>query len=62
MDVIIIDSSTGRVVATYPIILQGSNYTPSEQEYFSEAWRCAVADEIVDADRRDEYSIEFARQ
>lgn len=59
MDVSIIETKTGKLVATLPIILQGMNYTPSEEEYFTEAWRCAVDDKAVDPNRRDEYSFQL---
>lgn len=57
MDVSIIETKTGGLVAILPIILQGMDYTPSEAEYFTEAWRCAVEDKAVDPNRRDEYSF-----
>ena len=57
MDVLIMEISTGNLIASYPIILGGQNYTPSDQEYFNEAWRCAVADNLVMQDRRAEYSF-----
>lgn len=59
MDVSIIETKTGKLVATLPIILQGMNYIPSEEEYFTEAWRCAVEDKAVDPSRRDEYSFQL---
>lgn len=59
MDVSIIETKTGKLVATLPIILQGMDYTPSEEEYFTEAWRCAVDDKAVDPNRRDEYSFQL---
>lgn len=57
MDVQVIEVETGRLLATYPISLGGLNYKPSEQEYFAEAWRCAVEDKLVDADRPKQYVI-----
>lgn len=59
MDVQIIEATTGRLLATYPIILGGLNYMPSEQEFFAEAWWCAVDDKLVDASRRGQYVIRF---
>ena len=61
MDVLIIETETGRTVARIPVILQGMNYTPSEQEYFDLAWRNAVDDETVDEARRDAYSFRLIR-
>ena len=61
MDVLIIESKTGKLVAKLPIILQGMNYTPSEEEYFTTAWQCAVDDKTVDPNRRDKYSFKLVR-
>ena len=61
MDVLVIETKTGKLAATVPIILQGMNYAPSEQEYFNEAWRCAVDDKTVGPNRRDEYSFQLVR-
>jgi hypothetical protein len=57
MKVTIIENKTRKVVASYTINLRGINYTPSDEEYFSEAWRCAVEDQLVDADSRSKYSF-----
>ena len=59
MDVQIVEAKTGRLLATYPIMLGGQNYTPSEEEFFAQAWRCAVEDKLVDASHRDQYVIRF---
>lgn len=59
MNVLIIDTKNGTEVATIPVILNGMNYTPSEQDYFNEAWRCAVEDNIVDPNRRFEYRFQL---
>lgn len=61
MDVLIIETKTGKLVTTVPIKFGGLNYSPSEQEYFSEAWRCAVEDKAVDPARRDEYNFRLLR-
>ncbi len=60
MNVLIIETGTKHVVATIPVVLQGMNYTPSEQEYFSEAWKCAVEDGMVEKDSRAKYSFKLA--
>jgi hypothetical protein len=57
MEVSIIENETAKVAASYTINLGGLNYTPRDEEYFSEAWRCAVEDGIVDADNRSKYSF-----
>lgn len=61
MDVLIIEIETDKLAAKIPVILQGMNYAPSEHEYFEEAWRCAVDDKTVDANRRDKYSFQVVR-
>lgn len=61
MDVLIIETKTGKLIAKLSIILRGMNYMPSEQEYFTEAWRCAVEDKTVNPNRRDEYSFQLVR-
>lgn len=60
MDVQIQEIITGKIMATYPINLGGQNYTPSEQEYFNEAWRCAIEDGLVTNQPKDKYSFSFA--
>ena len=60
MEVAIIVKETGKEVARRTIIfLQGLNHTPSDDEYFSEAWRCAVEDGVVDSDSRSKYKFSF---
>lgn len=61
MKVAIIESETGKVVFNYLInFLKG--YTPSDDEYYSEAWRCAVEDGFVDADSRNKYTFSFTEE
>ena len=57
MEVEIIEIKTGEVACRYTINLRGLNYTPTQDEYFSEAWKCAVEDGEVDADSRDKYGF-----
>ena len=57
MEVEIIEIKSGKVVCKYTINLRGLNYTPTQDEYFSEAWKCAVEDGEVDADSRDKYGF-----
>jgi len=58
MDIKIIDSVNNKVVGTFDIIMGGLNYTPSHSELFSEAWRCAVDDGIVDVQRKSDYTYQ----
>ena len=57
MNVHIIEKDTGHVIATIPVTLQALNYTPSEDEYIAEAWRCAVSDRLVGDGDREEYAF-----
>ncbi len=47
MNVVIIERATGKAVATYPIVLVGQNYSPTSDEYFREAWKCAIEDNLA---------------
>lgn len=60
MNVNIIETKSGKLVATIPVNLGGLNYTPSDQEFFTEAWQAAVQDGAVDAAHREEYSFQFS--
>lgn len=57
MDVLIVETKTGKVVATIPVVQGGLNYSPSEQEYFSTAWNCAVEDGVVNAKQKASYTF-----
>jgi len=59
MNVLISERKTGRLVANVPVVLGGMGYTPSEGEYFNEAWRCAVEDRSVDPDKKADYAFEL---
>ena len=61
MEVQIIEISTGNLIKTYLIVLKGENYTPSDQDYFNEAWCCAVEDELVPHRHREKYSFRLVR-
>jgi hypothetical protein len=61
VEVQIVEIKTGKVAASVPIDLAGHSRIPSEQEFFSTAWRAAVEAKNVDPDRRDEYSFRLAR-
>jgi hypothetical protein len=59
INVTITESKTGRPVAVYPLNIRGMNYTPSENDYIEAAWESAVADKMVDAERKSDYSFEL---
>lgn len=61
MNVLIIETETGRLAATIPTVVKGMNYAPSEQEYFNEAWRCAIDDKVVNPNRRGEYTFQLEK-
>jgi hypothetical protein len=57
----IVETKTKKVVGTYPIVMQGQNYTPTDAQYFAEAWRCAEEDGAVDPSRQGDYSFSFVQ-
>jgi len=61
MIVHVVEIKTGKIAAAIQINLGSLNSIPSEQEFFAEAWRCAVEDKSVDPDRREEYSFRLIR-
>ena len=62
MNVAIIDKKTDKIVASVPVNLQGFNYVPSEQEYFSTAWECAVEDGAVNPKCKANYTFKLVHQ
>ena len=60
MNVIIVETKSGKVVANIPVNLRALNYTPSEREYFSTAWDSAVEDGAVDEKHREDYTFKLA--
>lgn len=57
MYILITETSTNKVIHKYPITLNNS----TEEEYFNEAWRCAVEDKLVLGLDRKKYSFSFVR-
>jgi len=57
MNVQIIDTNTGNVIARYPITIGSINGIPSEKDYFDEAWNNAIADELVLSKDKDKYNF-----
>lgn len=60
MNIIITEIRTNKVIATYPVSVEGLNYEPENQEYFASAWRCAVDDGIVEDKNKKNYNFSFA--
>lgn len=57
MNVLIIETKSGKAIATYPIHIGALDHAPTEQEFFDSAWECAVEDELVSPARRADYTI-----
>ncbi len=61
MDVLVIENKSSNLIAKIPIHLLGLDFIPSEQDYFSEAWKCAVEDKFVEPNRRHEYTLQLVQ-
>ena len=61
MQVEIIDSLSRKVAASIPVAPASAASIPSEQEFFQQAWRAAVAEASVDPARRDDYTFRLLR-
>lgn len=61
MNIKIIETESGKLIAELSIKIGGLNYSPTEEEHFDEAWRAAVEDKIVDATNRQGYSFQLSR-
>lgn len=59
MNVVINRREDQHVIVRYEIHLADEETTPPEQAYFDEAWKRAVCDRLVDADRRAEYGFQL---
>ncbi|SFF16646.1 hypothetical protein [Nitrosomonas sp. Nm166] len=61
MKVRISDTYTNQEIISYSIMLgSGSaNQHLLDQDYFEEAWKNAIEDNLVDKDRRSEYKFEI---
>lgn len=57
MYVVITDTKTAKNYTVGPIHLSGANYTPTETEYFNEAWKAACDDGLVDPENKADYSF-----
>lgn len=61
MEVELIEVKSGKVVASYEINVGSLNSEVSDEEYFTEAWRCAVEDGVEDEDARGKYRFQFRK-
>ncbi len=57
MRVRICNRKTGKIITDIPVFVQGMNYTPTQEQYWEEAWRCAVEDKSVVPDRKSDYEF-----
>lgn len=56
MDVLIHEKNSKKCIATYDINVRGLDYHASPEEFYSEAWKYAVMNGEVKADKRDDYN------
>jgi hypothetical protein len=61
MNVLIFRNSDGKQVGKYQINLAGQNYIASETEFFAEAWRCAVEDNLVNEEKQDKFTFKLEK-
>ena len=57
MLITIIETSTQKVIGRFPVVLGMYGQHSTEQDYFNEAWKCAVDDGLVDVEKRSSYSF-----
>ena len=55
----VVEIATSKVVASYPVELNGLNYEPDDEEYFALALEAAVDDGIMTKKDRAAYRFEF---
>lgn len=60
MNVQIIKDDSGEVVAQYIVNIGTQNYTPSDNEYYEQAWKCAEDDGVVKSSDKNKYRFSFA--
>lgn len=59
MNISIIENESGLTLASYDIDLSDLHHQPSDEEYFSKAWVCAVEKGIVDNENSSQYRCVF---
>lgn len=57
MKVQITEIKSRKIVGVYPVVLKGMNFRPTYDELYTEAWRCAVEDGLVDEANSDNYAL-----
>ncbi|MFT7681771.1 MAG: hypothetical protein ACI935_001239 [Moritella dasanensis] len=59
MKISIIKNDTDLVIASYQINLDTLDHTPSDEEYYSQAWLHAIEDDIVEENDYAKYSFKI---
>ena len=49
------EANTKKIIGTFPVVLGIYGQDQIEQDYFNEAWTCAVDDGLVDFENRSKY-------
>ena len=53
----IIDALSNKLVVEYQINLQSVGEDILNEDYFEEAWRCALEDNLVESDNKSQYKF-----
>jgi hypothetical protein len=53
----IFDSKSGKQVVEYPISIDYIGINVGDNDFYDEAWKCAVDDKLVESDGRLEYKF-----
>ena len=62
MKVRISDAYTSQEIETYSIAFENNDSHLLDQDYFEEAWKIAIKENLVNQDRRDEYKFEIVNR
>lgn len=55
----VIETDSGLLVATIPVVLQSINSEVTNDDYFEEAWKCVVEDRLADTNDKLKYTFSF---
>ena len=58
MLVSIIEKESRKVIASYPVVVEGPKHEITDADYWAEAWRCAVKDGEVQAGQKHKYRFQ----
>ena len=59
MNVYVIEKNSGKCIATYPVVVSNIKSQTTENDFFDEAWQCAVEDKIAKSDEKEKYTFSF---